>query len=203
VNGGEQLPLGVVLAGGTSSRMGVDKARLSFGGEPLLRRVGERLARVTGKVLVSGRDPADCDWCVPWVPDAVPGFGPASGVLTALEAAGRACLVVSCDLPFLDEATLRRLVAAWRRRPRQTLMTTFRIVETGYIESLVAIYESDGASLLRESLSRGEPRLSGIFSEDVRCHIDYSREDWSVARAFFNVNSPPDLLRARGMEGPA
>lgn len=183
--------------------MGVDKARLPFAGEPLLRRMGECLARVTGKVLVSGRNPAECGFCAPWLPDAVPGFGPASGVLTALEAAGRSCLVVSCDMPFLDETTLVRLIAAWRRRSSQVLMTTYRIVETGYVESLVAVYEPGGLPLLRESLSRGEPRLSGIFTEDVRLHIDYSRRDGPVARAFFNINSPPDLLRARGMEGPA
>ena len=75
-------------------------------------------------------------------------------------------------------------------------MTTFRIVETGYVESLVAVYEPGGVPLLRESLARGEPRLSGIFSEDVRLHIDYSREDRPVARAFFNINSPPDLMPA-------
>jgi len=199
----EDLPLGVVLAGGKSSRFGRDKARLSFCGQPLLRRVAERLGRVTGEVLVSGRDPADCGLGVPWLPDALPGFGPASGVLTVLAAVGRPCLVVSCDLPFLDEATLVRLLTAWRHRPRHVLMTTFRIVETGYVESLVAVYEPGGVPLLRESLARGEPRLSGIFSEDVRLHIDYSREDRPVARAFFNINSPPDLMRARSMEGPA
>ena len=85
----EDLPLGVVLAGGKSSRFGRDKARLSFCGQPLLRRVAERLGRVTGEVLVSGRDPADCGLGVPWLPDALPGFGPASGVLTVLAAVGR------------------------------------------------------------------------------------------------------------------
>jgi molybdenum cofactor guanylyltransferase len=95
------------------------------------------------------------------------------------------------------------LLDAWRRRPETVLMTTFRIIETGYVESLVAVYEPGGAALLREHLGRGEQRLSGIFSEDVRLHIDYSREDRPVARAFFNINSPPDLMRARVMEGPA
>ena len=137
---------------------------------------------------------------MPWLPDAITGMGPAGGVLTVLAAVGRPCLVVSCDLPFLDEATLVRLLSAWRRRPGHVLMTTFRIVETGYVESLVAVYEPDCVPWLRRSLARGEPRLSGIFPEDVRWHIDYSREDWPVARAFFNINSPPDLMRARGLE---
>lgn len=199
----EATPLGVVLAGGRSSRLGTDKAALPFHGQALLRQVAQCVKRVTGTVYISGRDPAPCGVRAPWMPDVVTGCGPAGGVLTALEVLGRSCLVVSCDLPFLDEATLTRLLLAWRARPRHVLMTTFRIVETGYVESLVSVYEPEGAGMLRESLARGEQRLSGIFSEDVRFHIAYSRSDQPVARAFFNINSPPDLLRARDMEGPA
>uniref|UniRef100_I2Q0H6 Probable molybdenum cofactor guanylyltransferase n=1 Tax=Desulfovibrio sp. U5L TaxID=596152 RepID=I2Q0H6_9BACT len=195
-----QTPLGVILAGGKSSRMGRDKAWLTFFGQPMLCRVANVLGRVTGELFVSGRDPAAFGLDVSWLPDETLDLGPAGGVLTVLEAVGRPCLVVSCDLPFLDEATLTRLVDAWRARPATALMTTYRIVETGFIESLVAIYDPSSAPLLRRRLREGERRLSAIFTEDLRWHIEYSRADQAAARAFFNVNSPPDLTRARGME---
>ncbi|OLN26563.1 Molybdopterin-guanine dinucleotide biosynthesis protein MobA [Desulfovibrio sp. DV] len=193
-------PLGVILAGGKSSRMGRDKAWLTFFGQPLFRRVADTLAAVTGEVLVSGRDPLPFGLAVPWVADETPELGPAGGVLSVLAATGRPCLVVSCDLPFLDEATLVRLIAAWSARPPTTLMTTYRIVETGFVESLVAIYDPAGVEVLRRCLLMGQRRLSAIFPEALRCHVDYSREDPAAVRAFFNVNSPPDLIRARGME---
>jgi molybdopterin-guanine dinucleotide biosynthesis protein A len=195
-----EKPLGVILAGGKSSRMGQDKAWLSFFGQPMLCRVAGVVAEVTGELLVSGRDPASFGLHVPWLPDEIQNAGPAGGVLTVLASTGRPCLMVSCDLPFLDAATLRRLLDVWRGRPAATLMTTFRIAESGYIESLVAVYEPQGAPLLRRCLLKGERRLSAIFPEEVRCHIDYSSADGAMARAFFNVNSPPDLIRARGME---
>ena len=195
------LPLGVVLAGGKSSRMGRDKAWLTFFGQPLLRRVADVLARVTGEVFVSGRDPAPFGLTVPWLPDEMPELGPAGGILTVLSAVRRSCLVVSCDLPFLDEATLHRLVAAWRERPAGAVMTTFRIVETGFVESLVAVYDPEGVEILRRHLERGQRRLSAIFPDTRRWHIDYSAAS-PEARAFFNVNSPPDLTLARGMEEP-
>lgn len=200
MNGAPETPLGVILAGGKSSRMGRDKAWLSFFGQPMLARVASVVQNITGELYVSGRDPAAFGIRAPWLPDALPGQGPAGGVLTVLEATGRPCLVVSCDLPFLDEATLARLVAAWRDRPAGARMTTYRIAETGYVESLVAIYDSEGAPLLRESLARGQRRLSAIFPESLRCHIDYDKADRNTARAFFNVNAPPDLLLARDME---
>ena len=203
MNGPARGPLGVVLAGGKSSRMGRDKAWLTFFGQPMLCLVADVLARVTGEILVSGRDPAVFGLDAPWLADEAAGLGPAGAVLTVLAASRRPCLVVSCDLPFLDEACLVRLLDAWTRRPDGALMTTYRIVETGYIESLVAVYQPEGEVLLRRSLARGERRLSAIFPEGLRHHVDYSRGDGPVARAFFNVNSPPDLERARGMEDPA
>jgi len=203
VTGATDTPLGVVLAGGKSTRLGRDKAWLRFGDRPLLCQVAELLARVTGDILISGRDPSEFGLEAPWLPDVIDNMGPAGGVLTVLAATGRPCLILSCDLPFLDAATLDRLVAVWRRRPDWALMTTYRIRETGYIESLVAVYEPGGAALVRHSLAQGERRLSAIFPEQQRLHLDYSREDTALARAFFNINSPPDLERARGLEVPA
>lgn len=200
MSGAVQPLLGVILAGGKSSRMGRDKAWLSFFGQPLLARVASVVRNVTGDLLVSGRDPSVFGIDAPWLPDAQPGHGPAGGVLTVLSATGRPCLVVSCDLPFLDEPTLERLAAAWRQRPASALMTTYRIVETGYVESLVAIYDPAGEGRLRRNLEQGQRRLSAIFPEEVRWHIDYSQADADAARPFFNVNAPPDLTRARSME---
>lgn len=200
MSAGGERPLGVILAGGKSRRLGRDKAKLTFFGRPLLRGVAEVVSRVTGEVVISGRDPAEFGLPFPWLADEIPDVGPAGGVLTVLAATGRPCLVIPCDLPFLDEATLVRLIEAWRGRSSTALMTTFRIIETGYVESLVAVYDPFGVSLLRRNLRRGERRLSAIFPEELRCHVDYSRTDATLARAFFNINSPPDLALARGME---
>lgn len=195
-----QPPVGVLLAGGKSSRMGQDKAWLPFFGQPMFCHVARVLANVTGEILVSGRDPADFGLDAPWLPDDVPGQGPAGAVLTVLTATARPCLIVSCDLPFLDEATLFRLLAARGTRAPHVLMTTFRIVEKGYIESLVAIYEPAGIAHLRHELGRGERKLSKIYPETVRLHVDYSLKDEAVARAFFNVNSKEDLHKAQNIE---
>ena len=43
----------VVQAGGLSSRMGCDKARMAFCGEPLIERVLGRLAQVAGELVVT------------------------------------------------------------------------------------------------------------------------------------------------------
>ncbi|WP_246287977.1 molybdenum cofactor guanylyltransferase [Desulfolutivibrio sulfoxidireducens] len=192
--------LGVVLAGGKSVRLGRDKVAEVFLGQNMLARTVNLLFRVVGQVVVSGRDPSPFGISVPWLPDAVTGKGPAGGVLTVLEAFGRPILAVSCDLPFLREKTLADLLAARDRRPAKALMTAYRRIDTGYMESLVAVYEPAGAPLLRRAIETGSNRLFSVFTEDLRHHLDYDPDDSVAARPFFNVNSPRDLALAREME---
>ncbi|MEF3696480.1 molybdenum cofactor guanylyltransferase [Desulfolutivibrio sp.] len=192
--------LGVVLAGGGSTRLGRDKAAEVIGGRSLLAATVELLVRVVGEAAVSGRDPAPFGVAVPWLPDAVTGTGPAGGILTALEAYGRPILAVSCDLPFLRQDTLTNLLEARRRRPATALMTTYRRTDTGYVESLVAVYEPAGAPILRRAVESGLYRLSAVFPETIRHHLDYDPADPLAAKPFFNINYPRDLELAREME---
>jgi molybdenum cofactor guanylyltransferase len=103
-----------VLAGGRSSRMGRDKAFLTWRGETLLARQ-LRLLRTLApdEVLVSGRAGVDYGTGgVPVVCDAEPDRGPLGG-LAALFAATRTShlLVVAVDLPELGPDLLQALVA--------------------------------------------------------------------------------------------
>ncbi|KUG27716.1 molybdopterin-guanine dinucleotide biosynthesis protein moba [hydrocarbon metagenome] len=192
--------VGVVLAGGKSTRLGRDKVVEVVGGKSLLAATVELVAGVTGEVVVSGRDPAPLGVAVPWLPDAVSGTGPAGGILTALTALGRPVLAVSCDLPFLRRDTLTALLAARQGRPAAALMTTYRRTDTGYVESLVAVYEPAGAPILKRAVAEGLYRLSAVFPEAIRHHLDYDPADPEAAKPFFNINYPRDLDLAREME---
>ncbi len=108
---------GIVLAGGGSRRMGGAKALLDWHGEPLVHRVASILAEVCAPVVVvaaPGRSlplPAG----VELVADAVPGGGPLEGVAAAFDAlAGRsaAAFLAAVDMPLLDPALVRALLAA-------------------------------------------------------------------------------------------
>ncbi|MFP5239023.1 MAG: molybdenum cofactor guanylyltransferase [Acidobacteriota bacterium] len=180
----------VVLAGGKSRRLGRDKAAVVVDGQPMLARMVRLAGNFCPAVAVSGRDPAPLVQGVPWFLDAQTGLGPLGGIVTALERYGTACLVLSCDLPLLDSATLEILLAAWRSRPKHAVMTTFQQIETGFIEALVAIYEPQAAPLLRRASEEGCRKLSRAIPAALRHVVMYSTAD---ARPFFNVNTPADL----------
>jgi molybdenum cofactor guanylyltransferase len=107
---------GLVLSGGESRRMGVDKASLTYHGTSQAAWLCGLLAdmeldplvsRAPGQNLPEGVDPARI------VPDRFLGYGPLGGILTAMETdPSAAWLVVGCDLPFVDRAVLERLLAA-------------------------------------------------------------------------------------------
>jgi molybdopterin-guanine dinucleotide biosynthesis protein A len=192
---GGVLPVGVILAGGLSRRLGRDKAAVVLGGRNLLARTVDLVGRLTPEVLVIGRDPAPQGLTgVDWQLDDSPGLGPAGGIATALRLTARPCLVLSCDLPLMNEATLARLLAARAERGPAALLTTFFQPHTGYIEALVAVYEPGALPVLSHALAAGRKKLSAIFPPHLRCHIPYGPDE---AQVFFNINHPADLSLAR------
>jgi molybdopterin-guanine dinucleotide biosynthesis protein A len=185
-----------VLAGGRSKRLGRDKAMLDVAGQTLLSRTVRTLSCITKATYVSGRDPKPMGVDVPWFPDVVEGIGPMGGIIAALKQLNAPCLCVSCDLPLLSESLLNRLVCASSVAPPHTAMTTFRHEETGYIESMIAVYEPGAADLLEDALSKECYKLSVAVPEERREHLSFSEEE---ALAFFNINYPADLALLKRM----
>lgn len=183
-------PYCLVLAGGKSKRLGRDKVAEEIGGECMLGRTTALAGHYSGEVLVSGRDPEPLGIEARWLADEVVGIGPMGGIIGGLARLNTSLLVLACDLPLLDETTLDRLIAAWRERPEGTLMTTFLQSATGFIESLVAIYEPDALPFLRQAATDGCYKMSRVLPAERRHHIPYGDEE---ASPFFNINYPADL----------
>ena len=113
--------LGVVLAGGLSSRMGGgDKSLQALGGRPILSHILDRLSpQVDGMILNANGDPARfAGFGLAVAGDAVPGFvGPLAGVLAGLAWARdnrpdiTDIVTVPADGPFLPRDLVTRLVS--------------------------------------------------------------------------------------------
>jgi molybdopterin-guanine dinucleotide biosynthesis protein A len=180
----------VILAGGKSRRLGRDKAAVEVGGRAMLARMVDLSRRFCKVTVVVGRDPAPLVTGVPWFLDDLPEAGPLGGIVTVLERLRVSCLILSCDLPLLDEPTLARLLDAWRARPEGTVMTTYEQAWTGYIEALVAVYQPEAAALLRRAYEQGCRKLSRAIPAALRHCVVYGADE---SRPFFNLNTPEDL----------
>jgi molybdopterin-guanine dinucleotide biosynthesis protein A len=120
----------VVLAGGAARRLGgADKPGVRVGGRALLDRVLAACAGAATTVVVAA--PRATARPVVWAREDPPGGGP----LAALEAGLRHTtaeyvVVLSADLPFLEEETVRRLLATLRTGDAARDLTAPRTLES-------------------------------------------------------------------------
>lgn len=152
----------VVLAGGASSRMGIDKSLIRYHREPQVRHLVTMLEGLTERVFVSvRRGQGSAEFAgLRLIPDREDDVGPLEGVLGAFEREpGAAWLVVAVDMPFVTEQTLARLIAA---RAPQFCCTAYENPETGMPEPVLAIYEPTILSTLRKRKITGRHSLMVI-----------------------------------------
>ncbi len=122
---------------------------------------------------------------------------PHAGVLPALAAGlgaaqGQVCLAVACDMPFVSRGVFEVLLG---------LDADVVIPRTeGNLEAMHAVYRRGPVlEAIQAALARGEQRMISYFAS-VRVR-EVAEEEWRRVspdgRAFFNVNTPEDLRRAR------
>lgn len=139
----------VILAGGRSSRMGRDKARIRLHGQTLLARQ-IKLARDSGaaEILISGRigvDYSDLDGRV--ILDAFSDAGPLAGIERALDAAAHTlCLTLAVDMPELTQTFLRKLLSHCQATRGAVPWTENRL------EPLAAVYPRSSHAMARQLL---------------------------------------------------
>src|SRR5215475_12179816 len=105
----------VLLAGGESRRMGVDKATFLFRGKPLWQVQLETLRRLRpAEIFVSARtDPLWRPADVQFIADIPPSCGPLSGLVASLTKICTAhLLALALDMPCMTENYLRSMCAA-------------------------------------------------------------------------------------------
>ncbi len=198
-----------VLAGGRSSRMGQDKALLPLvaDGPPLLAIVLRRLGLVADDVFVVATDRPDyASFGVPIYPDQLEEAGTLGGIATALRRAKHDhCLVVACDMPFLQPSFL-----SWMAdRPRSYDALVPRVAGesrqgSGMIwQTLHAIYGKGCLEPIERRLLAGERKVVGFFDAVLVTPIEESQIVPFDPRllSFFNANTPEALSEARRIVG--
>lgn len=189
-------PLGVILAGGLATRMGGgDKGLLKLGGTPILQHVIDRLdPQVDGVVLNANGDASRlANYALEVVPDSIADFaGPLSGVLAGLDYAaniGHTHIVsAAADTPFLPCDLVPQLLLAGGSTGLALAASpsgrqpTFGLWPVALRDDLRAAL-NDG---LRKVVIWAQKHNAGTaeFSNDA---------------AFFNINTPQDLITAENM----
>lgn len=191
-------PLGIILAGGQATRMGGgDKGLLPLGDQTILGNVIDRLEpQVAGLALNANGDPSRfADLGLPVIADSIDGFaGPLSGVLAGLDWAATQnathIVTAAADTPFFPCDLVPQLQLAAETTGTQIALTatpdgrhpTFGLWPTALRDDLRTALE-------------GGLRKVVLWADQHGCATAKFPND----AAFFNVNTPQDLAKARAM----
>ena len=174
----------VILAGGYSSRMGVNKAELKIREKTLLEIQAEKVRSAgISEILVSGYLPKDQN--LRFVPDIYPHKGPLSGIHAGLQASGsESCLVLCIDMPLIPEETLKALMKA-----HQGGITV--LSHRGWIEPLCGVYDRSLVPLCEQVLRTDNTSVRQLMKQagyrEYMCDLD--------ERYLLNCNTPEEYRR--------
>jgi len=184
----------IILAGGRSRRLGLDKALLRLDEETLLETTVKKVATLSDEVIVAG---GPLPYPLPGarlVADVHPGCGPLGGIHAGLAVASNFhSLVVACDMPFLNVGLLRYLM---EMAPGHDVVIP-RLGDK--LEPLHALYSKNCLGPIEGLIERGDFKIIHFFP-GVRVRY-IGREE--IERfdpehlSFLNINTPEDLEQAR------
>ena len=156
---------GLVLVGGKSSRMGHEKRLIQYHDQPQEVYLSELLSVYCSAVYLSCNVIQAAEIGLPKIIDEAQN-GPMSGLLSGFRNDPKAAwLVVPCDLPNLNAATIATLL---KNRNPAKLATVIINAKSKQIEPLLAIYEPAIFEILQEAHKKGAYSLMNMLQ-----HIDY------------------------------
>jgi molybdopterin-guanine dinucleotide biosynthesis protein A len=178
---------GFVLAGGASKRMGQPKALLPYRGTTLVEYVAKTVREAVGpagSVQVIGDPDRLGHLGLTVIPDELPGYGPASGIYTALRVTTTDWnLVLACDMPSVTADLLRVLLLRAETAERNCVAATGPY---GQPEPLCAVYHRRCLPALTRSIRDKQLRMRDFVKEIGAVWVSVDK------LALANVNTPAE-----------
>ena len=201
--------VGIVLAGGQSSRMGVDKAFVDFCGRPLIEHALGILREAGLPVSIAGSRP-DLKNFAQTIDDLGSFGGPLGGICGALHASSVPwCVFTPVALPLIPPS----LIILMREIAHVTGNAVVVPSVNGFVQTFPAVLNRAVLPVLKAELAAGRGGCFSAFHAagkvlGQQVHVVATEllvqagqlkhaEGLPVARWFFNINSMADLERAR------
>lgn len=190
---------GYILAGGSSTRMGRPKQRLTLGGKELLEIAYDNLSRLCQQVSVVVKEEIAGS---PYrqICDDAPGIteadGPLIGIYTALlDTETEWNFILACDLPFVTP----ELVDLLASNISDTSDAVIPVQTDGKTQPLCGLYRRSACVEVAErSLKLGKRSPMAVLDQVSTLFIDFSGTNSldGADQFFLNLNTPEDYANA-------
>jgi molybdopterin-guanine dinucleotide biosynthesis protein A len=198
--------VGILLAGGKSSRMGGgDKCLRPLGDKPILVHIIERLRPQVSEMIINANGDTSrfAGLGLPVVEDSIAGFaGPLAGVQAGLAWIKRNrpdCtygVTVATDTPFFPADLVQRFQSELRDPPALLVARS-----AGGVHPVIGLWPVALDDDIEDSLKRGQHKVGGFAEQHKAVEVPFppavigGRE----IDSFFNINRPEDLAEAEAL----
>jgi molybdopterin-guanine dinucleotide biosynthesis protein A len=199
--------VGVLLAGGRSSRMGGgDKCLLPLAGQPMLERIIGRLRPQLPDLIINANGDASrfATFGLPIVEDRLGGYaGPLAGVHAALawtkenRPGCRFVLSAATDTPFFPEDLVKRFDNAVAGSQSKLLIARSEVGT----HPVFALWPMSLLANIEEGLNSGLRKVGEWMRQHEAEAVDFPHAEIGGRRIdpFFNINRPEDLAEAEAL----
>jgi len=163
----------IVLAGGTSRRMGKTKALLPINGRPMIQSLIQSLAPISRDIIVSLNDGERHEELKQALPAGVrvvyderPAQGPLMGIYAGLKASETDVnLVIACDIPEIDPGFITEM-----RSHTGDHDVVVSVDNEGRTNALLAMYRRSVIPLIKKQLDEGQRKVILFYPQ---CRVKY------------------------------
>jgi molybdopterin-guanine dinucleotide biosynthesis protein A len=172
-----------ILAGGTSKRMGTDKAMLPFGGGTMLEHIKSICEQQTDDLMICSNNADHKIEDTPLVSDIAEDIGPLGGLIPAMEQSKNEWLfVVSCDMPFVDDTFFSEMEKHLSRTSTKSIVP----ISNERPQYLCAVYHK---SILESWKSQITANNFSVKYNLSKANCSFVEMDFLMNNTFRNINT--------------
>jgi len=177
---------GLILSGGQSTRMGMDKSLLDFHGKPQRDYLRDLLKPFCTQVYLSTKKKQSATFCDTEIPDHYDLDSPLNGILSAFQFdPDSAWLTVPVDMPNISKETLEYLLK--HRNPKK-IATCFYDTDGERPEPLLTLWEHAAKPFLFDYFNSGGVSPRKFLQQNEIHLIKAPHTSWLT-----NINTPENL----------
>jgi molybdopterin-guanine dinucleotide biosynthesis protein A len=181
-----------ILAGGKSSRMGIDKGLIILNKKTIVEHVIHVLKPLFKNLIIVSNNPDYSKFGLEVITDLVKDSGPAGGIYTALNHTNtRHNFIVSCDMPFITSQAVEFVI-----HDSKDHEITVPVYKQKY-EPLFAVYSKSCAEGWKKQMDKGVFKLQLIMNNFKTRELNVDGNTLFNDDLFININTKEDLETAK------
>ncbi|MBL0051788.1 MAG: molybdenum cofactor guanylyltransferase [Bacteroidetes bacterium] len=181
-----------VLAGGKSSRMGVDKGLILLNDKPMIQYVIEQLKPLCKNIFIVTNNSEYKKLGFECIEDEIKNIGPAGGIFSALNHTNtQHNLIVSCDMPFIRTKGIEYIMM--HSLDHEITIPVFE----NHLQPMCGVYNKNILDKWQSLILKDERKLQSMVKLFLLKQLELDYNILFDANFFKNINTPEELKDAK------